>query len=78
VPQNINIHNRDQCCGSGSESGSIRIRNFLQDPDPDMDPQLEVMDSDPDPKQEMHLIKNHLKIIKIKEFDNYDIRKTLI
>jgi hypothetical protein len=33
------------------------------------------MDSDPDPKQEMHLIKNHLKIIKNKQFDNYDIKK---
>jgi hypothetical protein len=33
------------------------------------------MDSDPDPKQEMHLIKNHLKIIKNKLFDIYDIKK---
>jgi hypothetical protein len=29
----IPIHNH--CCGSGSESGSVRIRNFLQDPDTD-------------------------------------------
>jgi hypothetical protein len=33
------------------------------------------MDSDPDPKQEMHPIKNHIKIIKNKQFDNYDIKK---
>jgi hypothetical protein len=36
---------------------------FKQDPDLNPDPLLEVMDSDPDPKQEMHLIKNHLNII---------------
>jgi hypothetical protein len=36
------------------------------------------MDSDPDPKKEMH--NNQLKIIKNKlpVFDNYDIEKTLI
>jgi uncharacterized FlgJ-related protein len=33
------------------------------------------MDSDPDPKQKMHLIKNHPKIIKNKQFDNYDNKK---
>jgi hypothetical protein len=53
---------KEQCCGSGSESrsGSVRIRNSLQAPDPIP----EVMDSDPDPKQELQLIKNYLKIIK--------------
>jgi hypothetical protein len=45
----------------------------LQDPNPD--PSLEVMDLDPDPKQEMHIIKNHLKIIKNKQFGSYDIKK---
>jgi hypothetical protein len=54
----LKLKSVEQCCGSGSEFGSVRIRNFLQDPDP----ALEVMDSDP--KQEMHLNKNHLKIIK--------------
>jgi hypothetical protein len=29
------IQSHKQCCGSGSRSGSARIRNFLQDPDPD-------------------------------------------
>jgi hypothetical protein len=38
---------------------------------------VEVTDSDPDPKQESHLIKNHLKIIKNKQFDNYDIKKNV-
>jgi hypothetical protein len=39
--------------------GSARIRNFLQDPDPE----LEVMDPDPDsdPKLDLNLIKNHPK-----------------
>jgi hypothetical protein len=34
-----------QCCGSGTGSGSARIRNFLQDPDPElevMDPELDL------------------------------------
>jgi hypothetical protein len=36
----------------------IRIRNYLQDPDP----QLEVVDPDPDPKLDLNLTKNHQKI----------------
>jgi hypothetical protein len=32
-----------QCCGSGSRSGSVRIRNLLQEPDL----KLQVMDLDP-------------------------------
>jgi hypothetical protein len=52
----------------------------LQNPDPNPDPYLEAMDSDP--KQEMHLIKNHLKIIqKISNLIitryRYDIKKTV-
>jgi hypothetical protein len=46
-----------QCFGSGTQccgSGSARIRNFLQDPDPD--PHLEVMD--PDPKLDLDHQKN--------------------
>jgi hypothetical protein len=45
-----------QCCGSGFRSGSVRIRNFLQDPDP----LLEVMDPDSDPKLDLNT-KNHQK-----------------
>jgi hypothetical protein len=50
-----------QCCGSGTGSGSARIRNFLQDPEPD--PELEVMDPDPalDPELDLNLTKIHPK-----------------
>jgi hypothetical protein len=36
------------------------------------------MDSDPDPKQEMHLNKNHLKSSKNKQFDTYDIKNVYL
>jgi hypothetical protein len=39
-----------QCCGSGS----AKIQHFLDDPD--TDPELEVMDSDPAPDPELNLI----------------------
>jgi hypothetical protein len=46
-----------QCCGSGSS----RIRNFLQDPDPESDPRTIISDPDPgspDPdKNETELLK---------------------
>jgi hypothetical protein len=42
-----------QCCGSGSGSGSARIRNFLQNPE--QDPELEVMDPAPDPELDFNL-----------------------
>jgi hypothetical protein len=53
-PYNLNFYNWNQCCGSG------RIRNFLQD----LDPELKVMDPDPasDPELDLKLIKNHQKI----------------
>jgi hypothetical protein len=54
-------HFLNVCC----ESGSVRIQNFLRDPDPDTDPSLEVMDSDLDPKQEMRPIKNHQNTLKM-------------
>jgi hypothetical protein len=41
---------------------SVVDTNFFRDPDPDKDAYLEVMDSDPDPKQEMLMIKIHQKI----------------
>jgi hypothetical protein len=46
-----------QCCGSGFGTGSgyARIRNFLQDPDPE----LEIMD--PAPEQDLNLTKIHKK-----------------
>jgi hypothetical protein len=43
------VRNWSQCCGSGS----ARIRNFLQDPDPE----LEVLD--PDPELDLNVIKIH-------------------
>jgi hypothetical protein len=49
-----------QCCGAGS--GSARIRNFLSDPD--MDPELEVLDLDPakDPKLDFNINKLTKKV----------------
>jgi hypothetical protein len=48
----------NQCCGSGS--GSAWIRNFLSDPDPE----LEVSDPDPgqSPKLDGKMHKNHQKM----------------
>jgi hypothetical protein len=66
-----------QCCGSGSGhgSGSARIRNFLQDPD--LEPELVVMDPDLalGPELDLNLTKNHQKNL---QFDNYDIKNKLI
>jgi hypothetical protein len=64
-----------------SKPGYQTVLRFRIRKDPkllqDLNPDLEVLDSDPDPyrypKQEMHLIKNYLKIIKNKQFDSYDI-----
>jgi hypothetical protein len=53
------------------------IRNFLQDQDPDTDPSLGIIDSVPDPKQEMHFIENHLKVIKNMQFDTGTLIMTL-
>jgi hypothetical protein len=51
-----------QCCGSGSGSGTgfgyARIRNFLQNPDPE----LEVIDQAPDPELDLNLIKGIKKL----------------
>jgi hypothetical protein len=63
-----------QCCGSGS----VRIRNFLQDPDP----LLEVMDPDPDsdPKLDLNLTKTHQKKISnliIMTFKNINLTLSL-
>jgi hypothetical protein len=55
-PQSLDL-DRQQCCGSGT--GSARIQNFLQDPEPE----LEVMD--PDPELDLNLTKKHNKILAI-------------
>jgi hypothetical protein len=47
------ISKKIKCCGSGS--GSERIRNFL--PDPDLDPDVEIMDPNPAPEVDMNLKK---------------------
>jgi hypothetical protein len=52
-----------QCCGSGSAG----IRNFLQDPDPE----LEVIDPAPDPKLYLNLTKSSQTN---KQFDTNDIK----
>jgi hypothetical protein len=48
-----------QCCGTGS----VRIRNFLKDPEPDLE--LEVMDPDPAPELDLNLTKMHTNIINL-------------
>jgi hypothetical protein len=62
----------EQCCGSGSLTGTARIRNFFQDPDPE----LEVMDPDValDPELDLNLAKNHQTNYQL---SNYDIKNTL-
>jgi hypothetical protein len=41
------------------DPGSVRIRNFL--PDPDLDPLLEISDPGLDPKLDVNINKNHKK-----------------
>jgi hypothetical protein len=46
--------------------------HFLQNPDPE--PELEVMDPDLAPERDLNLTKNYKK----NQFDNYNIKNTLI